>query len=141
MKATTLFVTAAVSVPSVYGWGTLGHQTVALLAQQYLLPETIFAVQEILDDTTPVYMGRVALWADQFRTTPEGKFSSPFHFIDANDKRPVTCGVAMSDCPKEGCILSAIANYVSRDGPELWLGVMDSWSPWSIDFASAGQVP
>ncbi|SRR5258706_13163858 len=121
MKATSLLIAAVVSLPSVYGWGTLGHQTVALLAQQYLLPETISAVQQILDDKTPVYMGRIALWADQFRTTPEGKFSSPFHFIDADDHPPGTCGVAMSDCPKEGCVVSAIANYVSRDGPEWWL--------------------
>lgn len=118
MKATALLIAAAASLPSVYGWGTLGHQTVALLAQQYLLPETISAVQQILDDTTPVYMGRIALWADVFRTTPEGKFSSSFHFIDADNHPPGTCGVAMSDCPKEGCVVSAIANYVSRDGPE-----------------------
>jgi len=121
MKATALLVAVATSVPSVYGWGTLGHQTVALLAQQYLLPETISAVQGILNDTTPAYMGRIALWADQFRTTPDGKFSSPFHFIDANVTPPGTCGVAMSDCPEEGCVVSAIANYVSRGGPGLWL--------------------
>ena len=118
MKTTTLLVAAAAFVPSVYGWGALGHQTVALLAQQYLLPETISAVQEILNDTTPVYMGRIALWADQFRTTPEGKFSSPFHFIDAAGTPPGTCGVAISDCPEEGCVVSAITNYVSCDGPE-----------------------
>jgi len=118
MQVTALLVAAAASVPSVYGWGALGHQTVALLAQQYLLPETISAVQEILNDTTPIYMGRIALWADQFRTTPAGRFSAPFHFIDASGTPPGTCGVSSSDCPEEGCVVSAITNYVSRDGSE-----------------------
>jgi hypothetical protein len=124
----------------VYGWGALGHQTIALLAQQFLLPETTSAVQEILNNTTPVYMGSISLWADQFRTTPEGKFSSPFHFIDASGTPPGTCGVALSDCPEEGCVVSAIANYVSRDGQKC------GWSDrltegWSIDFTVAGPVP
>lgn len=122
MQVTALLVAAAASVSSVYGWGTLGHQTVALLAQQYLLPGTISAVQEILNDTTPIYMGRIALWADQFRTTPAGAFSSPFHFIDSSGTPPGTCGVSLSDCPQEGCVVSAIANYVSRGGPECGVG-------------------
>lgn len=116
MHVTALLVAAAAAVPSVYGWGALGHQTVALLAQQYLLPETISAVQEILNDTTPIYLGSIALWADRFRTTPAGKFSAPFHFIDASGTPPGTCGVSLSDCPEEGCVVSAIANYVSRAG-------------------------
>jgi len=110
----TALLAAAAFASSVHAWGTLGHQTVALLAQQYLLPETISSVQEILNDTTPIYMGRTALWADQYRLTPEGKFSAPFHFIDGRGTPPGTCGVTMSDCPEEGCAVSAIANYTLR---------------------------
>jgi S1/P1 Nuclease len=116
MQLTALLAAAAavVSVPSVHAWGTLGHQTVALLAQQYLLPETISAVQEILNDTTPIYMGRNALWPDQYRLTPEGKFSEGFHYIDGLDgPPPESCMISLSDCPAGGCVMSAIANYVS----------------------------
>jgi hypothetical protein len=116
----TALLAAAAFASSVHAWGTLGHQTVALLAQQYLLPETISSVQEILNDTTPIYMGRTALWADQYRLTPEGKFSAPFHFIDGRGTPPGTCGVTMSDCPEEGCAVSAIANYVSRPQIGVW---------------------
>ena len=40
------------AVPQAHAWGVLGHETVALLAQNYLLPTTVKKVQAILNDTS-----------------------------------------------------------------------------------------
>lgn len=65
-------------------------------------------------NTSDAYLAYVATWADTYRYTSEGSFSAPYHFIDAQDKPPGTCGVDYDrDCGDEGCVISAIANYVS----------------------------
>jgi hypothetical protein len=55
MKSTIFTVLASASIfgtiPQVQAWGVLGHQTVALLAQKYLLPSTVKKVQAILNGT------------------------------------------------------------------------------------------
>lgn len=98
----------------VSAWGQLGHQTVGLLAQTYLLPGTIEKVQYYLNDTTPTYMGNIATWADSYRYTEGGAFSSGYHFVNGHDDPPPhSCKIEYpGDCPPEGCIVSAIANYV-----------------------------
>lgn len=104
------------TVPSVaYAWGQLGHQTIGLIAQSYLLPDTIEKVQFYLNDTTPTYMGNIATWADSYRYQVGGEFSYGYHFIDSEDAPPPdSCKIDYAgDCPPEGCIVSAIANYVS----------------------------
>lgn len=112
--SSTSFLLAA--APSVYAWGQLGHQTIGLIAQSYLLPHTIDKVQFYLNDTTPTYMGNIATWADSYRYQPGGEFSYGYHFIDSEDAPPPdSCKIDYpGDCPPEGCIVSAIANYVSR---------------------------
>lgn len=86
--------------------------------------------QKILGDTTTDYLAAVATYvnsppqkhkiiltkskADTYRYTSAGLYSKPFHFIDAHDSPPSSCGVDYSrDCGKGGCIVSAIRNYVS----------------------------
>jgi hypothetical protein len=53
MKAAIFTVLASASIfgtiPQVQAWGVLGHQTVALLAQSYLLPSTVTKVKAILN--------------------------------------------------------------------------------------------
>lgn len=47
------------------------------------------------------------------RSTTAGTFSAPFHYIDALDNPPHTCGVDYArDCGPAGCVVSAISNYV-----------------------------
>lgn len=49
------------------------------------------------------------------RYTTAGKFSAPFHFIDAEDNPPSSCSVDYNrDCGPSGCSVSAIANYTTR---------------------------
>ncbi|KIX94503.1 uncharacterized protein Z520_09889 [Fonsecaea multimorphosa CBS 102226] len=95
-------------------WGTLGHETIAWIAQSYVSSTTKAAVQSILDSTTSDYMANVSTWADSYRYTSEGGWSAPLHFIDANDNPPESCSVDFSrDCGDAGCSVSAIVNYTS----------------------------
>jgi len=57
-------------------WGTLGHATVATIAENYLTPAAKTYVNNILGDG--VGMPSIASWADSFRYTKAGHFSAPF---------------------------------------------------------------
>jgi hypothetical protein len=95
-------------------WGTLGHETVAFIAQNFVAADTQVFFSSILNDQSTEYLAKVATWADSFRYTKAGKFSEPFHFIDAEDNPPDSCGVNYSrDCGATGCVVGAIQNYVS----------------------------
>jgi hypothetical protein len=98
----------------VTAWGNLGHETVALIAQQYISSTTISFCQNILGDTSDTYLANVATWADSYRYTSAGSYSAPYHFIDAEDDPPTSCNVDYErDCGSRGCVVSAISNYVS----------------------------
>lgn len=96
-------------------WGTLGHETIAYLAQSYVADSTASWAKAILADNSSSYLANIATWPDSYRYTDEGEFSAPFHYIDAEDDPPTSCGVDFErDCGDEGCIVSAIANYTQR---------------------------
>ncbi|KAF2090173.1 hypothetical protein K490DRAFT_63044 [Saccharata proteae CBS 121410] len=105
------------ALPSVQAWGSLGHETIAYIATNFVSAATKSWAQDLLDDTTTSYLANVATWADSYRYTSEGSFSAEYHFVDANDDPPSSCSVEFErDCPDSGCIISAIANYTSRVG-------------------------
>ncbi|OCL12051.1 nuclease S1 [Glonium stellatum] len=103
------------ALPGANAWGTLGHDTVAYIAQNFISSTTKTFCQNILGDTSKSYLANVATWADTYRYTAEGEFSAPYHFIDAEDNPPTSCNVDYNrDCGKGGCVVSAIQNYTSR---------------------------
>lgn len=100
-------------IPTAQCWGTLGHETVAYIAQNFVQPSTAQWAQGILSDTSSSYLANYATYADSYRYTSAGRFSAPFHFIDANDNPPSSCGVDYDrDCGENGCVVSAVMNYV-----------------------------
>ncbi|KAF2157935.1 putative nuclease PA3 [Myriangium duriaei CBS 260.36] len=102
-------------LPTTFAWGELGHATVAYMAQSLVATKTTTWAQGILGDTSDSYMASIASWADSFRYTSAGKFSAPFHFVDAQDSPPSSCNVDYArDCTDAGCIISAMANYTQR---------------------------
>ena len=114
MKFSILTLTCTVLLSPVHCWGTLGHTTVAFVASNFVSPDTKTYFQTLLKNDTDSYLANVATWADSFRYTAAGNFSAPFHFIDAADNPPSSCGVKfVRDCGEEGCIVGAIKNYVS----------------------------
>ena len=118
-------------------WGDLGHQVVALIAQNYVSSQTASFVQNILGSTSDTYMADVATWADSYKFTSEGAFSYDYHFIDAEDNPPSSCSVDYErDCGSNGCSVSAIGNYVGYSLPRssslasrLTIAVIDFQSP------------
>ncbi|KAL9120716.1 MAG: hypothetical protein Q9187_002726 [Circinaria calcarea] len=103
------------SLPCAYAWGFLAHETVAYVAQNFVSAQTKTFCQGLLSDTSTSYLANVATWADSFRTTTAGKYSAPYHFIDAEDSPPSACNVDYArDCGASGCVVSAINNYTSR---------------------------
>ncbi|EME40087.1 hypothetical protein DOTSEDRAFT_74820 [Dothistroma septosporum NZE10] len=111
----SLLLTILAIAPSTYAWGSLGHETVAYIASHYVSSDTEAWAQNILGDTSTSYLANVATWADSYRYTAAGKFSAPFHFIDAEDNPPNSCHVDYDrDCGTNGCSISAIANYTTR---------------------------
>lgn len=113
MKSVVLLAIAGAS--GTYAWGTLGHDTVAYVATNFVKASTKQWAQAILGDTSNDYLANVATWADSYRYTSAGKFSAPYHFIDAEDNPPNSCSVDYNrDCGPNGCSVSAIANYTTR---------------------------
>ncbi|KAF2715240.1 hypothetical protein K504DRAFT_457412 [Pleomassaria siparia CBS 279.74] len=102
-------------LPQASAWGALGHETVAFIAQNFVSNSTRAFAQALLADDSSSYLANVASWADTYRLTTEGAFSGSLHYIDSLDNPPTSCNVDYErDCPEEGCIISAIANYTIR---------------------------
>lgn len=113
-RASALALLAAAALPGAAAWGAMGHETVAYIASDFVAAETRTYFQGLLGDGSADYLAAVASWADSYRYTTAGTFSAPFHYIDALDNPPSSCGVDLArDCGPSGCIVSAIANYVS----------------------------
>ncbi|KZL87418.1 s1 p1 nuclease [Colletotrichum incanum] len=105
----------ASALPKALAWGSMGHATIAYIATNFVAPETKTYMQQLLGDTTDDYLANVASWADSYRYTTEGAFTSTFHYIDALDDPPHSCGIDLErDCGPTGCIVSAHANYTQR---------------------------
>ena len=114
MKATIALVTFLPFTPTALAWGALGHETIAYIATNFVSFATKSYCQKILGDTTTSYLANVATWADTYRETAAGKYSAPYHFIDALDNPPSSCGVVYArDCGAAGCVVEAINNYVN----------------------------
>ena len=116
--ATSIVVLLAHS-PVAIAWGSLGHQTVAYVASSFVQENTRQLFQTILRNTSDSYLASVATWADSFRYAAAGRFTAPFHFIDAEDDPPTSCNVKYTrDCSSNGCVVGAIQNYVGNHSTE-----------------------
>ncbi|PBP16663.1 hypothetical protein BUE80_DR012526 [Diplocarpon rosae] len=113
IQLSALVLLVASVLPFCSAWGYLGHTTIAYVATNFVTDPTKTYFQNVLNDNSENYLAGVATWADSYRYTDEGAFSEPFHYIDAIDSPPSSCGVDLvRDCNDDGCIVSAIANYV-----------------------------
>jgi len=60
-------------------WGTVGHRTIANIAQNHLTPKAKECIRNLIGDTTIV---EIASWADQVRPTPAYKYTAPWHYLE-----------------------------------------------------------
>lgn len=107
-----LFTLLALFPSPITSWGNLGHRTIAYLAEKYLTPPGHTYIQQLLRDGD---ISDAAIWADSYKYTPPGRHTSSWHFINAHDDPPNSCGLEIEqDCPSnEMCIITAILNMVS----------------------------
>ncbi|KAH8724776.1 S1/P1 nuclease-domain-containing protein [Phaeosphaeriaceae sp. PMI808] len=124
-------------------WGSLGHTTVAYIAQNFVSNKTAKFAQLLLNDTSSAYLANVATWADSYRNENGSKFSAVYHYIDALDNPPQSCNIDYErDCPEEGCIVSAIANYSTR-ATQKAVGIIEQQKAlkWVIHFVGDIHQP
>ncbi|KAI8903783.1 phospholipase C/P1 nuclease domain-containing protein, partial [Gorgonomyces haynaldii] len=96
----------------VHAWGPEGHSMIGDMAQTYLKPKALAAVQTLLNGTS---LGDNANWADTVKRSDPWKWSSNLHFIDIIDRPPEECIFNEDrDCPKGDCINTAIGNFTNR---------------------------
>lgn len=50
------------TIPSALAWGSLGHQTIAYIAQNFVSAETETFFKKILGDDTSSYLANAATW-------------------------------------------------------------------------------
>ena len=115
MKLSKPLLLLAIALPQTLAWGSLAHRTVAYLATHSFNPTTKVFISTILANDRGWDISDAALWPDKgirWRR-PETK---QWHFIDARDDPPNTCGVQFKrDCTHDGtpgCVVSAIKNMV-----------------------------
>lgn len=94
-------------------WGNLAHRTIALLAQKHFTVEASKYTKDLLGNES---IDVAAIWADEYKTLPEGRSTGSWHFVDARDDPPATCNVEYHrDCqPNRTCIIEAIQNTTER---------------------------
>ncbi|KAI5778746.1 S1/P1 nuclease [Geopyxis carbonaria] len=142
MHLTTLLAPLVLAAP-VYSWGQLGHRTTALLASRFLHPDAARSIRQILSHSgsSLVY---ASTWADYYSHTPHGRFSAPWHWIDAQDSPPSACGLSFArDCPAaHGCIVSALTNHTERAVDEsLDAGEREMSLKWVVHFVGDIHQP
>jgi len=110
-----------ICAPGGRAWGCKGHQTVALIAEEYLTPEAKQMVQKLLienpiDPKLSRYCGSAvrdviadaSTWADDARNELK---NGPWHYIDI--PRAAKRGPLEPYCGEDGCVTKAIAEQLA----------------------------
>lgn len=100
------------SAGDAHAWGDRGHSIVAEIGMRHLSPSAAAAVQDLL---WPVSMASIASWADDYKNTPEGKATKPWHYVDTDIAKDQ---YSPSDCPASGCLVSALSDLAASVADE-----------------------
>ena len=114
MQFLTLLTTTLFTIlPLTTAWGSLGHRTVAYLSSLYLTPSATRFANHLLNGQD---ISEAALFPDKIAHIPSFAYTRQWHYIDAADDPPHSCGINMTrDCAEgSGCVVSAIANHTER---------------------------
>jgi hypothetical protein len=89
---------------SAWAWGPVGHETIAHVAEDNLTTKARAEVAAILGPNSS--LASVANWADQIRhRRPE---TAPWHFIDLEDRAPITENDEPAFCKNHDCVVDQI---------------------------------
>ncbi|HET9869689.1 MAG TPA: S1/P1 nuclease [bacterium] len=85
-------------------WGPVGHETVAIIAQDHLTPKALRAVRDLLGPGQS--LASVANWADEI--VDERPETAPWHHIDLPVRKDLTEADIPDYCPKGDCVVGQI---------------------------------
>ncbi|HVZ80801.1 MAG TPA: S1/P1 nuclease [bacterium] len=86
----------------------MGHETVALIAQDRITPRARQAIQEILERET---LSFVSTWADRMaHDKPE---TAPWHYFNLDIRQPQTAYDMADACPNHDCVVEQIERDLS----------------------------
>ncbi|KAK1757306.1 S1/P1 nuclease [Echria macrotheca] len=114
MRSSVIAALLTLATPVVVvAWGGLGHRTVGYLAEKHLTDEAKSLFDTLLANDQGFDYSDAAVWADAIKQRMP--WTRPLHFINpVNDNPPKKCDVVWpTDCPDEGCVVSATFNYTS----------------------------
>jgi len=150
-------VAVALCAPApVWAWGCEGHEAIALVAEAHLNPRALAAVNKILAEN-PIdpalsrfckvegldAMANSSTWADDYRRTPEGKSSAPWHFIDIPRGAARGGGDISRYCPVgSGCITGALSAQIKiLEDPAAAQADRAKALRWVLHFAGEMEQP
>lgn len=112
-RLATAALLLATTVPG-WGWGHEGHRLTALVAQNFLLPETQAAIRELLGNQS---IADVATWADDIRNSRSE--TAPWHFVDipkdqAKYDRERDCPANPKDTQWRDCAVDRLLYFEMR---------------------------
>lgn len=81
MKYTAALVLLFTTIHS-FAWGPVGHQVVAQIADDHLLPQAKAEIAKLLPKTK---LSEIATWADEAKQHPEWAHTKPWHFVNIPD--------------------------------------------------------
>lgn len=101
------------SLSCAFGWGKDGHRIVADIASRLLTDRTRTEVEDLLRGES---LAEVSTWADAVRDEPAYRATAPWHYV--NIPKDAEAYDEKRDCPKAGCVVSAIRKQVEtlKDG-------------------------
>lgn len=109
MAALRLLAVCALFFIGAHAWGKEGHAIVAQVATAFLSDKAKQVVSQFLGSST---LADIASDADDYRETSAGRWSAPYHYINA-DKGATSLDLS-KDCVNGVCVIDAIYNYTKR---------------------------
>jgi S1/P1 Nuclease len=72
-------------VPFAWAWNRDVHNQIGFLAETFLTSQTKAFISTVLEPEYKGSIGRAAAWADSYRGTAEGAYTTTWHYIDSSD--------------------------------------------------------
>ena len=126
--------TAAVASAPAHAWGNEGHEIVATIAQHYMTPKTLAAINALVAQDTSTLTAHTiaaeATWADAYRASSTAAYNAThnWHFADieipggtlkaaCSDFPPLPAGTPASAGPANDCHVDKITEDLAELGP------------------------
>jgi len=114
-RATALLASLAFLLgapPNAFAWGYEGHWIIAEIAEQFLQPQTVHQIRELLAIENVTTLAEVSTWADEIRSQhPE---TAHWHFVNIpihpSPSEPKEYE-ANRDCPNGDCVVAKIEEF------------------------------